>query len=249
MSHLSFSELIPPVIPRLIKFAKRFIYKEMPRHPFDKVPSNLDAKVILDVGANVGNVALAALRTYPASRVICFEPVEATRTILKSRLQSYGERAVVFKEALSNSTGTTEINITSFHGANSILAQSSMHSILNPHVKEIGKEVISLVRLDDFAVEHDFPNVDILKIDVEGHELEVLAGGKEFISAKVDTIIIEASLMRDTSLERQSVIEVFALLSEMGFRLINVFDLHHVENFQLMCVQMDCVFRHKSRLK
>lgn len=248
MPRISISEFLPPIIPRLIKFAKRSISATVPRHPFDQVPSRLDAKVILDIGANVGDVALAALHTYPLSKVICFEPVQATRAVLEQRLRPFGERAVIFKEALSDTAGSAEINITSFHGANSISAQSSMHSTLNPHVKEVGKETISLVRLDEFAKINDFPNIDILKIDVEGHELEVLIGGKEFISTKVDTIIVEASLMRDSSLERQSVIEIFSLLNEMGFRLINIFDLHHVEDFPLMCIQMDCVFRHKSRL-
>lgn len=249
MARVSISDFIPPIVPRLIKLTNRLINPNVRRHPFDQVPANLNAKLIIDVGANVGDVAAAALRTYPSSRVICFEPVGSTRATLERRLAPFGDRVVIYKEALSNTNGSAEINITSFHGANSISAQSSMHSTLNPHVKEIGKETISLVRLDELAKERNFPKVDILKIDVEGHEYEVLVGGKEFISANVDTIIVEASLMRDSSLQSQSVIEVFSLLSEMGFRLINVFDLHHVEveNFPLMCVQMDCVFRHESR--
>ena len=123
-----------------------------------------------------------------------------------------------------------------------------MHSTLNPHVKEVGKQRISLSRLDDIA--QQFPNkkIDIMKIDVEGHELDVISGGRNFIQNNVDTIIVEASLMRDPSWDRQSFVDMFSLLGEMGFRLINVFDLNYAENSNLMCVQMDCVFRHKSKL-
>ena len=218
-------------------------------HPFDQVPKSIKARLILDVGANVGDVTVAALKSYPECHVICFEPVNSTFNILEKRLKPYAHRVTVYNEALSSISGNTEINITSFHGANSLSPQSSMHSALNPQVREIGKETISMVRLDDIA--RSFPNktIDIMKIDVEGHELDVIVGGKSFIQNNVDTIIVEASLMRDLSWDdNQSILEVFQLLSEMGFRLINVYDLHYAKNSSLMCVQMDCVFRHKSKL-
>jgi len=249
MSRISIVDFMPPIIPRVLRYIDRSIIStNIRRHPFDQAPRNIDAKLVLDVGANVGDVTLAALKTYPACRVICFEPVDTTFEILKRRLTPYADRVTIFREALSSVNGKSEINITSFHGANSIEPQSLMHSTLNPHVTEVGKQQISLARLDDFA--KNFPNqkIDIMKIDVEGHELEVIIGGKDFIKNNVDTIIIEASLMRDPSWERQSFVDMFSLLGEMGFRLINVFDLNYAESSNLMCVQMDCVFRHKSRL-
>ena len=245
---ISLAEFVPPIVPRLLRISRRLLGVDLTRHPFDQVPPNLEVKYVLDIGANIGDVALAALSTYPLTKVICFEPVMATRAILERRLASYGERVLVYSEALSSITGSADINLTSFHGANSLSRQSPMHSEIHPHISEIGKESVSLVRLDDFAQAHGFPSIDIMKIDVEGHELEVLQGGKAFISTMVDTIIIEASMMRDTSLKRQSVIQVFSLLGEMGFRLINIFDVHHVNDYPLMCIQMDCVFRHESRL-
>ena len=201
-----------------------------------------------NIGANIGDVTLAALKTYPECRVICFEPVDTTFQILKKRLAPYADRVTIFREALSSVNREGEINITSFHGANSIETQSQMHSTLNPHVYEVGRQRISLSCLDDIA--QQFPNkeIDIMKIDVEGHELDVISGGWNFIQNNVDTIIVEASLMRDPSWDRQSFVDMFSLLGEMGFRLINVFDLNYAENSNLMCVQMDCVFRHKSKL-
>lgn len=249
MGRISIADFIPPIIPRAIRYINRSICSNNLRlHPFDQVPKNIEAKLILDVGANVGDVTLAALKTYPGCHVICFEPVNATFETLKNRLAPYADRVTIYKEALSSSEGEVEINITNFNGANSISPQSQMHSTLNPHVREIGKERIALVRLDDIAQRFQDKKIDIMKIDVEGHEYDVINGGKNFIQNNVDTIIVEASLMRDSSWERQSVVDVFSLLSEMGFRLINVFDLHYSENSNLMCVQMDCVFRHKSKL-
>ena len=248
MIAISIKDFIPPIISRVWRHIDRSISANVRWHPFDQVPKNVQPKLILDIGANVGDVTLAALKTYSNCQVICFEPVDSTFEILKQRIVPYADRVTIFREALSSKNEESEINITSFHGANSIEPQSLMHSTLNPEVKEVGKQRISMVRLDDIS--KLFPNrkVDIMKIDVEGHEYDVICGGKNFIQKNVDTIIVEASLMRDTSWERQSFVEMFSLLGEMGFRLINVFDLNYAENSNLMCVQMDCVFRHKSKL-
>jgi FkbM family methyltransferase len=219
-------------------------------HPFDAVPPDLQARWIMDVGANIGDVTVAGLESYPGSHVICFEPVRATFEHLARRTAPYGDRVVRRQHALGDTRGTAEINLTSFHGANSIAPQAEAHRRLNPHVREVGRETIRLERLDDIAGELPPHPIDLMKIDVEGFELEVLRGGARFIAERVDTLIIEVSLMRDPSFEHQQLVDIFALLDRLGFALINCYDLHHDPSARtgLMLVQMDCVFRRKARL-
>ncbi len=243
---ITFAELLPPLAEKIwqkIPFGKsRF-------HPFDAIPADIKPETILDVGANEGRVAEAALRTYPRCQVICFEPVAGTFQALQKRLSRYGSRAVYFNEALSDMNSQAEINLTNFNGANSLQAQPDFHKTLNPHVREIGKEVIMLSRLDDIAARLPVQKIDIMKIDVEGHELKVLQGGRNFIQRNVDTVIIEISMMRDASWSQQAVFDIFALMKDMGFALLNVFDVHHANQSDLLMVQMDCVFRKQSSLK
>lgn len=91
-----------------------------------------------------------------------------------------------------------------------------------------------------------------MKIDVEGHELKVLEGGKKFIEKNVDTIIIEIAFQREQSWEEQKFISVFTFMKALGFCLVNIYDVCNATNSQtssnLMISQMDCVFRHKSKL-
>lgn len=250
---MKYADFIPPIIFKIIQRTKKiFRVGDLRIHPFENIPETLVPSWILDVGANVGDVSEAALISYPQCRVICFEPVKTTFEVLQKRLAPYGDRAVLINEALSDENGTCEINITSFHGANYIALQSDFHKDLNPHVYEMGREVIKIARLDDIATTIGDQKIDVMKIDVEGHELNVLKGGMNFIRDRVDTIIIEISLMRDQSWEEQSVAKIFTLLDGLGFKLINLFDIHHVSNGgdkNLMCVQVDCVFRHKNNLK
>jgi len=235
---------MPPIVEKLLQ---RLPFGGHRRHPFTAIPASLNARVILDVGANVGRVAEAGLRTYAHSEVHCFEPVSATFERLSRRLARFGGRVHLHHFALSDRSGEAVINLTSFHGANSLHPQADRHKRLNPHVRELSTECIHLQRLDDIA--GTLPSsCDIMKIDVEGHELQVLKGGEAFIRDRVDTVLIEISLMRDQSWEQQAVFDVFALMNRLGFCLINVIDLHRARQPDLMLIQMDCVFMKFSRL-
>ena len=250
MGKIKLSELIPPLFYRVANYVERKIIRPQDRvektHPFDAIPNGINAKWILDVGANVGDVAVAALESYPNAQVICFEPVNKTFEILTKRMEPYSKRSHLFNVALSDVEETGVINITTYHGANSISPQAQFHQDFNPHVREVSKEEIHLVRLDDFATKFPSQKIDIMKIDVEGHELNVLKGGASFISKSVDVVIIEISLMRDESLNNQAVFEIFSFFNSSGFSLLNVMDLHHIENQSMQLVQMDCVFRNKK---
>jgi len=241
-----------------VRSIKRLFFnhgKQLPRvHPFDCVPSSIKAKWIVDVGANVGDVAIAALRSYPECKVICFEPVGAQFNVLKQRLTEFGDRVILFNKAVSDQTGEGEINVTSFHQASSIETISSSYHTLNPNIDVVNKEKIDLVKLDDISTQFPTKYIDILKIDVEGHELNALKGGAKFISSCVDTIIIEVSLQRDSGWENQQIVDIFIVMKEMGFRLVNILDIYNsteatqFEGSDLMLSQMDCVFRHISKL-
>ncbi len=247
MRQIAIAEFVPPIVFRAIQYFKRKITTALGTQyklaPFSSLPLEFEAKWVLDIGANVGDVTIAALKSYKESKVICFEPVQSTYDGLEKRLSPYSNRVFMHKVALSNSNGTGEINITTSHGANSIAAQASLHKKYNPHVQEVGKEKIVLARLDDYHTSLPCQQIDVMKIDVEGHELDVLKGGINFITNCVDIIIIEISLMRDQSLEDQAIFEIFAILKKAGFRLINAIDLHRSQDGSAMLVQMDCVFR------
>lgn len=250
---IELKELIPPIFFRVVRFIQKKIITlrggVIRMHPFDSIPADVDVKWVLDVGANVGDVTFLALKSFPGCKVICIEPVSNTYEILTRRLEKNTNDTFLFNVAFSDLEGEGEINITNFHGANSIEPQANYHKDFNPHVRELSKESISLVRLDDFAKKFPSQKIDVMKIDVEGHELNVLKGGANFIAKNVDVIIIEIAMMRDETIRKQAVFEIFALLNNLGFCLLNVIDLHHIANKDMQLIQMDCVFRNKINIK
>lgn len=256
---LSLADLVPPVAPRIVRRLKRWgvVKGRVYDTPFDQLPSDAELKWMIDVGANQGDVTIKALRTYPECRVVAFEPVRATYARLQARLVEAGvgpglgqaDRVTLYPKALSDQPGRAEIHLTTFDGANSLSPQAPFHKHFNPQVREVGKETIELVRLDDIAAELPCDQVDLIKLDVEGHELNVIRGGRKFLAERTDMILVEVALMRDPSWEKQMVAELFAELSALGFRLINVFDLHRSTDPRMPLAQMDCLFRHRRFLK
>jgi FkbM family methyltransferase len=245
-------DFIPPVITRIVRnMALHYnLIKIIP--PFDRIPRAMRPRWLIDVGANHGDVSRAALESFPECKAICFEPVSGTFAILKNNLSKYKDRVFFYNKALSNTNGFTEINLTSFDGANSICAQTNFHKTFNPQVREVGKEKIEMIRLDDIAKQLPAQKIDVLKIDVEGFEIQVLQGGSNFIKNNVDTILIEVSLQRDNNWENQAYLSLFNIMNDFGFRLINIYGLYNSTNTEtssnMLLTQFDCVFRHKRCL-
>jgi FkbM family methyltransferase len=124
---------------------------------------------VFDLGANVGPYSIsAASRT--SGKVIAIEPALQTFELL-NRSASQFPNMTAIHTAISDKSGTAFLS----HGG------SSENFKLSGNNETQGEEV-PLVTVDDIADEHDIESVDIIKMDVEGHELKALAGAKKIIA-------------------------------------------------------------------
>jgi hypothetical protein len=122
MGKVRIIEFLPPIVLRCIKYIYKnvriVLNKQIKYHPFDQLPNELKTNlIIIDVGANIGDFAEMALKSYRNTKVICFEPVAETYNILVENLCRYDKKVEFHKVSLSkNEVGV--INITTFHDAN-----------------------------------------------------------------------------------------------------------------------------------
>jgi FkbM family methyltransferase len=235
------SVLAPPVFGMLIQKMKR--KRARLEYPFYNCIMNRDdIRVVFDVGANIGDVTLAAVRSFPNAHIYSFEPVRATYQMLCENIRNYGERITPCNFGFFNASKKLDIHITSFHGASSILDQSLDHKSVHPHIRETGSESIQVYTLDSFMADKAIDRIDIMKIDVEGVELEVIEGGRETFKNKVDNVFIELSFLRR---DRESPywVEICKSLYDLGFMLINLYDVaSYVQNGRQYLNQMDAFF-------
>jgi FkbM family methyltransferase len=127
--------------------------------------------VLFDIGANIGYYAITLAATLgDESRVHAFEPFPPTheRLLTNITLNSFTEKITAHRLALSDREGVAHMRIRV--GSNSGSAR----------LDESG-ESIPITTIDTFCSTHRIDRLDFVKIDAEGHEESVLAGGVQTI--------------------------------------------------------------------
>jgi FkbM family methyltransferase len=135
--------------------------------------------IALDVGANVGNWTHSFNELFPDSSVIAFEPGGGAYKILDTRFQSKVNIRCI---NLGLSDENAEVIL---YSDNPESALSSLHhrNLQHFNISLDKQEKVKVVRLDSwFESQNQSIIPTILKLDVEGHELSVLAGAKEVLN-------------------------------------------------------------------
>jgi len=134
--------------------------------------------VIFDVGANIGKYTESVLKFVNNPNVFCFEPSKNTYQILQKNLGQY-------KNVKLNNFGLGKENKKSilFSSVNA----SGLASLYNRQLDYLGitmdkKEEVEIRKLDDYCDQESIQYIDLLKLDVEGNELDVLYGANRMLN-------------------------------------------------------------------
>jgi FkbM family methyltransferase len=164
--------------------------------------------IVFDVGANFGfYTVLIARQLTSGGRVFSFEPCAQTLSRLRTNIKLNDLEAVttVLPVALSNQRGYGYMeNVDGNSGATALASTG---------------ERIALNTLDDVCAEHSLKRVDIIKIDVEGHEMAVLEGASRTIESSRPIMLVEGN---EVALRRSgaSALALAAKLRSWGYRLL-----------------------------
>ena len=135
--------------------------------------TELQLKIVFDVGANVGNWTKELKKNSPGSQVYLFEPVPETFEKLLENLSKL-EGVYPNQLALSDSEGMLEFYYYPSQSYFSSVYPSSFG-------KESKIKLIPSTAGDNFCQKNQLSQIDLIKIDVEGFEGKVLAGFKDMI--------------------------------------------------------------------
>jgi len=177
------------------------------------------AKVIFDVGANVGQTAKTYRQLFPSAQIWSFEPFPASYESLCRSLSDQEFHPIPL--ALSDQVASTTLNIGAASITNSLLRRET----------DSGKTIlIQTDTVDHFCSEHGIPSIDILKVDVEGAENRVFKGAqKMFSQGAIRSVFVEVYF--DPVYEGMPLMwDLHAQLSEFGFRLYGLYSLYAGKN-------------------
>ncbi len=134
--------------------------------------------VVLDVGANVGAWTVQALQAFPQARIYCFEPGV---TAFAELTQSLGTdpRVSLNRLALAETEGRALLYANT---PGSVLASLTKRRLDHLGLDFSHEEPVQVQSLESWAASAGVKAVDVLKLDVEGHELDVLRGAGQLLS-------------------------------------------------------------------
>lgn len=203
MSHLQLGELDLSVIDPHARDTQ-YIYDEIFEqqiYAHDDFDIGADA-TIMDVGANIGLYSIWAARRYEAARILAYEasPTTVPYTVdnLARHVDASRTDARCFNEAVSSRPGLH----LALSQAPYVSGLSTMLDVERvPWARELqrkGELVTHSTTTTTVSTEmarHALVHVDILKIDVEGHFMEVLAGIAESDFRRIGNIVLEADYL------------------------------------------------------
>lgn len=149
-----------------------------------------DKDIIFDIGARMGEWTKYALEFNENIYIHCFEPSNYSFKLLLKN--NFPIKVICNNFGLSSKKKEKELySIKKGSGLNSLyqrkifIERTSINS-------ELHKEIISLNTLENYCKQKNIEHINFLKVDVEGHEYEVLKGGKKiFENSQVNIIQFE----------------------------------------------------------
>lgn len=148
-------------------------------------------ETIVDVGGNVGQFSLLARALHPNARIYAFEPLPEAAARFRQVFAS-DTKVTLFQAAISPEAGPATMHVSASADSSSLLPISARQSELFPGTQEVGVTDVEAGPLSGFVSAGDLYGPALLKIDVQGFELEVLRGTGDLLPV-FEHVYVEAS--------------------------------------------------------
>jgi hypothetical protein len=164
---------------------------------------------IIDIGANYGTYTLMMAKAVgPEGKIWAFEPASSTAACLRASIsQNSLTNVVVEQSALSSKPGSARL---------SLHANSELNSIVKGNESAASEKVL-VVTLDERMVNYHWSGISFMKIDAEGEEENIIAGGKKFFAAESPLIEFEYKAGREVN---EGLVEAFGKMGYESYRLV-----------------------------
>jgi FkbM family methyltransferase len=186
------------------------------------------ARVIFDVGANLGQTAAHYRKLFPDASIHSFEPFENTFRRLSQSVA--GDAKIhAHRLAVSDSSSTATFFVNQAHCTNSLLpsAESGKAHCPPGWTETVAKVQVPTITLDEFCEREHIDAIDILKSDVQGAEMLVLRGAQRLLQRHAIDIVFAEVLFADIYENQTDFCEVVPFMRSHGYVLYWMYDLFH----------------------
>lgn len=170
--------------------------------------------IVLDVGANIGQSVLEFREAYPKARIHAFEPIRVSFEQLRTATEG-DPLTTAHHLALSRAEAALTMTSRGASTGNRVVAQA-VGPLLEGVTAEAG---------DVFCARHGITRVDFLKIDTEGHDLEVVMGFHQMLTAGAVRFVQAECGLTPSNARHVGYERLAAIMSAFGYGLFGLFGL------------------------
>jgi FkbM family methyltransferase len=168
---------------------------------------------VIDVGAATGTRAL--YEAFPTSRQILIEPLEEFRPHLDKVIKEFPNSEYIIAAA-SQESGNITINVHPDLVGSSLYLENEDSNVNG------SPRVVPAITLDKICIGKKIDGPFLIKVDVQGAELDVLMGGRNIL-ANTEYVILEVSFFQFFTGGPQ-IYDVITFMKEQGFVVYEIFD-------------------------
>jgi FkbM family methyltransferase len=153
----------------------------------------LELRTVVDVGANRGQFTLFALHAFPAARIVSLEPLAAPAACFR-RVFAKQKRVTLHQAALGPVPGQSTMHVSRHDDSSSLLPITATQQEIFRGTDEVRTETVRTAPLSEFLECGSIQQPALLKVDVQGYELEALRACGDLLD-RFDYIYAEASFV------------------------------------------------------
>ena len=179
--------------------------------------------VIYDVGANRGLTIGRFLDFFPSSRIIAFEPYPPLVLEIKEK---YGQHknVTIDNSGISDTNGHLTFYVNKSVDTSSFLPSQATGLNSDPQVKNVEQLTVPVKTLEESFKENRLDHIHILKLDIQGSELNALKGAEQLLTEKkIDLIYTEAYFIQQY-VDQPLFPEIAQYLIRHGYQLQDIYN-------------------------
>lgn len=201
----------------------------------------LKPRTVVDVGANRGQFSLFALHAFPAATIVALEPLAVPAARFR-RVFARQQRVTLHHAALAPGSGQSTMHVSGHDDSSSLLPITATQGELFRGTGEVGTETVRTGPLREFVDGSSIEEPALLKLDVQGFELEALRACGELLE-KFEYICAEGSFVE--LYEGQVLADDLASwLGERGYQLVRSYGSVHDKGGRI--IQADMLFMRRQ---
>lgn len=182
------------------------------------------AKVILDVGANIGAVSQIYARRFPGAQIHALEASPSTFALLQQNFQGH-PRVHTHYFAVSDRDGEISFNVNYNSGTSSVFEPSDYNRATWASQGTQARVAVPAVTIPAFCRRMDIDAIDVLKLDIEGSELPALRGAVAMLQKSEIKLIFTEVCLTPLYRDQPLLHDLTAFLAGHGYMLFNLYQI------------------------